>query len=219
MKFPLLKMLRIGLLPSFLKVIYYRLKGADIGRGVHIGLFSIIEAKKIRIGDGSKIAFCSFISVKELILGKRVKISMMVSVDTGILELDDDVVISEQVIIGGTTTPRSKLTMGKRSKLFAQSIVNPSEHIIIGEDTCIGGCSKIFTHGAWLSVLDGFSVNYSKVVIGNRVWIPWNTFIMPGVNIGDEVIVGPCSLVVSSVPPRTYVSGVPAKQVVSDGRF
>ena len=39
---------------------------------------------------------------------------------------------------------------------------------------------KIYTHGAWLSELDGFPVKFSPVRIGNHVWIGLNVTILPG---------------------------------------
>jgi virginiamycin A acetyltransferase len=48
-------------------------------------------------------------------------------------------------------------------------------------------------------------------IIGNDVWIGQNTTILPGVKIGDGVIVGMKSVVGSDVEPYTIVAGNPAK--------
>ena len=48
-------------------------------------------------------------------------------------------------------------------------------------------------------------------IIGNDVWIGQNSTILPGVNIGDGVIIGTKSIVGSNVPPYSIVVGNPAK--------
>ncbi len=50
-------------------------------------------------------------------------------------------------------------------------------------------------------------------VVGNDVWIGYESVIMPGVNIGDGAIVAAKSVVVSNVPPYTIVGGNPAKPI------
>jgi len=56
-------------------------------------------------------------------------------------------------------------------------------------------------------------------VIGNDVWIGYESVIMPGVKIGDGAIIAAKSVVVKDVPPYTIVGGNPAhpiKQRFSD---
>lgn len=48
-------------------------------------------------------------------------------------------------------------------------------------------------------------------VVGNDVWIGMEAVVMPGVTIGDGVIVAARSVVVSDVPDYTIVGGNPAK--------
>lgn len=48
-------------------------------------------------------------------------------------------------------------------------------------------------------------------VIGNDVWIGQNSVILPGVHIGDGVIIGANSVVGGDVAPYTIVVGNPAK--------
>lgn len=48
-------------------------------------------------------------------------------------------------------------------------------------------------------------------VVGNDVWIGYESVIMPGVQIGDGAIVAAKSVVVNNVPPYTIVGGNPAK--------
>ncbi|NDJ18094.1 Vat family streptogramin A O-acetyltransferase [Myxacorys almedinensis A] len=50
-------------------------------------------------------------------------------------------------------------------------------------------------------------------VIGNDVWIGYESVIMPGVEIGDGAIVAAKSVVVSDVSPYAVVGGNPAKLI------
>ncbi len=50
-------------------------------------------------------------------------------------------------------------------------------------------------------------------VIGNDVWIGYDSLIMPGVNVGNGAIVSSRSVVVADVPPYTLVGGNPARAI------
>jgi acetyltransferase-like isoleucine patch superfamily enzyme len=56
------------------------------------------------------------------------------------------------------------------------------------------------------------------IVIGRRCWIGANAVILPGVQLGDGVIVGAGSVVTKSVPANTTVAGVPARPIRIAGR-
>jgi virginiamycin A acetyltransferase len=50
-------------------------------------------------------------------------------------------------------------------------------------------------------------------IIGNDVWLGQNAVVLPGVRIGDGVIIGLNSVVGSDVEPYTIVAGNPAKLI------
>lgn len=50
-------------------------------------------------------------------------------------------------------------------------------------------------------------------VVGNDVWIGQNVTILPGVHIGDGVIIGLNSVVASDIEPYTIVAGNPARMI------
>ncbi|MDR1475893.1 MAG: CatB-related O-acetyltransferase [Holosporales bacterium] len=52
-----------------------------------------------------------------------------------------------------------------------------------------------------------------NTVIGNDVWIGQNATILPGVNIGDGVIIGMNSVVGRDIPPYTVIIGNPARVI------
>ena len=211
MSIPIGKMITVGILPSPLKRAYYRMKGARIGKRVKFGLLSVITAREIEIGDDTRIGPLSFITVRKLRLGKRVRIHSMVAVDTNELSVDDDSAIMEQVVVGGMLTPRSKLVIGKRVKVFPYSFLNPTEPITIDDDVGIGGANYIFTHGSWQSELDGFPVSFGPVHIQRGVWFPWRVFVMPNVTVGEYATIGAGSIITKDIPARSLAAGTPAK--------
>ena len=51
------------------------------------------------------------------------------------------------------------------------------------------------------------------VRIGNDVWIGGNVTILPGVTIGNNVVVAAGAVVTEDVPDNTLVGGVPARKI------
>ena len=52
--------------------------------------------------------------------------------------------------------------------------------------------------------------NKGDIVIGNDVWLGYDSIIMAGVTIGDGAIIGTRALVTKDVEPYTIVGGIPA---------
>lgn len=50
-------------------------------------------------------------------------------------------------------------------------------------------------------------------IVGNDVWLGYESIIMPGVTIGDGAVVGTRSIVTKDVEPYTVVAGSPAKPI------
>jgi virginiamycin A acetyltransferase len=66
---------------------------------------------------------------------------------------------------------------------------------------------------AWAEAMDELTHLPSRgdTVIGNDVWIGFESLIMPGVHIGDGAIIAARSVVTRDVPPYTIVGGNPAQ--------
>lgn len=209
-RIPVKQIVLIGFLPSFFKKIFYKLKGYHIGNNVSIGLGSVVIGKKVSIGDNTKIGFLSVIRANEIELKRFIKIGSMVFIDTEKVYIDDDARISENVIVAGIKYPDSLFSLGKRTIIMEYSYVNPTRPISIGDDSGIGGHCLLFTHGSWLPQIDGFPVTFAPITLGKRVWLPWRVFVMPGVSIGDNVVIGANSLVAKSLPANCLAAGSPA---------
>ncbi len=89
--------------------------------------------------------------------------------------------------------------------------------ITIGSFCQITDGVKVHTHGGagavrrWYPNFDTFG----KVTIGDYVYIGCNSLIMPGVTIGNNVLIAAGSVVTNSVPDNVVVGGNPAKIICS----
>jgi virginiamycin A acetyltransferase len=107
------------------------------------------------------------------------------------------------------------------------------DRLIIGKFCALARGIKFIMNGA-NHKLDGFSTypfqifgnGWEKVtpqigelpykgdtVIGNDVWIGYETVVMPGVQVGNGAIIAAKSVVVSDILPYTIVGGNPAKLI------
>ena len=79
----------------------------------------------------------------------------------------------------------------------------------------IGPNTLITTVGHPLSPLKrrGYMAEAKPVVIGNDVWIGGNVTILPGITIGNNVVVAAGAVVTHDVPDNTLVGGVPARKI------
>ena len=113
---------------------------------------------------------------------------------------------------------------GKPTNIFGENVligdyahIVGNYHLTIGDNVLIA--SRVFisdtSHGNYKNPLPDSplippnqrELHFSKVEIGNNVWIWENVCILPGVKIGDGSIVGAGSVVTKSFPNDVTVSG------------
>lgn len=111
-----------------------------------------------------------------------------------------------------------KIHIGKNVLIDDYSFISSQKNIFIDDETMIAASVYIvdFNHKYPLkkSKKDLVSkkgyVSYD-VKIGKYVWIGTGAIILPGVNIGDNSVVGAGAVVTKNVPPGVVVVGNPAK--------
>jgi lipopolysaccharide O-acetyltransferase len=115
----------------------------------------------------------------------------------------------------------AKLEIGRNMMAYHNLHIGALESVIIGDDVLIASGVYIsdHNHGSYSGEFQSSpfeapvkrSLTSSPVIIGNNVWIGERASILPGVSIGDGVIIGAGSVVTKSLPNFVIAAGVPAK--------
>lgn len=113
---------------------------------------------------------------------------------------------------GSCFEEESSLKIGYWGHLGKGAFINTARPVTIGNEVGLGTGTKLYTHGAYLSTLDGFPVLFAPITIESRVWVPGAT-ITPGVHIGHDTVVGVGSVVTRDLPAGCLAIGVPARPV------
>jgi maltose O-acetyltransferase len=85
-------------------------------------------------------------------------------------------------------------------------------HISIGDNVTIAPHACIFAHDASTKMHLGYT-RIGKVEIGDRVFIGAAAIILPGVKIGNDVVIGAGSVVSGDIPDNVVAYGNPAKVI------
>lgn len=177
----------------YARIIRYRLSGAK-GLCIYASPVLIRGAKNISVGDNVEI-------------GRHARIDAITCYPKSGQQFNPDFRIGNNVVIN------ADCHLGCINKLE------------IGEYTAIGARTIITDHTHGTAELDELNLPprhrklYSKgpVVIGKYVLIGEGCAIMPGVTIGDHVVIGANSVVTKDIPSYSIVAGNPArvlKQVI-----
>ncbi len=125
----------------------------------------------------------------------------------------EEVIFHQDVnILSGTNT-----TLGSGVFVNHGSTIDDRGPITIGDHTMIAAGAILTTHG---HILDDFSQplpfggrTMAPIAIGSNSVIGFRSVVMPGVTIGDRVIVASNSVVTKDIPDRWVVGGAPAKKI------
>lgn len=82
--------------------------------------------------------------------------------------------------------------------------------ITIGDNVILAGYDHILTHS---NILWGIKDEGGPVVIKSGARIGFDVTILPGVTIGENAVIGACSLVNKDIPDNCIAVGVPAKPI------
>ena len=105
-----------------------------------------------------------------------------------------------------------KLIIGKFCMIASNVtfIMNGANHLT---DSITSYPFAIFGHN-WSNAMEGKSYpTKGDTIVGNDVWIDYNSTIMPGIRIGDGAIIAANSTITKDVEPYTIVGGNPAKEI------
>ena len=186
-----------------------------LGDDVTIGEGARIAGGKIVLGDGVVIGRRVDIEVSDrLVVGKGSLIRDGTILHGRKIELGREFYANHDAEFGGGSCfeATSSLKIGYWFHIGSYAMVNTAMPVTIGNEVGLGRFTNLYTHGAYLSMAEGFPVTFGPITLGNRVWLPSAT-VNPGVTIGDDVVVGVGSLVMHDIPSNSLAVGVPAKVV------
>lgn len=168
-----------------------------------------------KISNSSKIHSTAQIKCNSFEIGENCYIGPNVRITCNHFKAGDYLYIPGDVEIGrgGCNGPDSNVTIGNGVGIFEGVVINPSEEVTIGDDVGIGADCLLWTHGAWLNVLDGFPASFKSVSIGSHVWFPARSILLPGCSIGDNCVIGTGSVVTKDIPAGSLAMGSPCKVV------
>jgi acetyltransferase-like isoleucine patch superfamily enzyme len=125
---------------------------------------------------------------------------------------------------GGNVRIGESCFVGEDSRIWSASLVSIGDRVFISHGVNIHdnnshsvSAALRFRHFQQIvstghpSTLE--DVLSAPVVIGDDVWIGFNSTILKGVTIGQGAIIGAASLVVHDVPAYTIVAGTPARVI------
>ncbi|MDY2523007.1 sugar O-acetyltransferase [Weissella confusa] len=109
-----------------------------------------------------------------------------------------------------------QLVLGEDSFINANLQIVSAGKVTIGKHAFTGPNAQFFTpnHHPYNVALRREGWQYDlPITIGNDVWFGGSVIVLPGVTIGDNVVVGAGSVVTKNVPSNTMVAGNPARVI------
>ena len=113
------------------------------------------------------------------------------------------------------------VTIGERCRLLGvgSSTFGSEPYLIsLGDHVTVTSNVRFVTHdgGVWVLRDEEPSIDvFGRIVVGSNVFIGLSTIILPGVTIGDNVVIGAGSVVNRDIPANSVAAGVPARVVSS----
>lgn len=111
--------------------------------------------------------------------------------------------------------------MGNDCQVFNNVGFGSEPYLVqLGSKVKITNGTQFITHDGGMEVLRNLESLpnadfFGQIIIGNNVFIGNRTMILPGVTVGDNVVIGAGSIVTKDIPNDSVCAGVPAKVIRS----
>lgn len=119
---------------------------------------------------------------------------------------------------------KNNLRVGRHLRIFEYGNIQLGNRVALGSYTQLANYAMIeigddFLSASNLTIYTGthdpvtLIPEVFPVRIGSRVWCGTHVTILPGVSIGDDVVIGAGSVVIQDIPSNSLVVGVPARVI------
>nr|WP_094571377.1 acyltransferase [Mucilaginibacter xinganensis] len=148
--------------------------------------------------------------------------------DKSKIEIDENSHIKGELTVykhGGRIKIGKYCFVGENTKIWSAKNISIGDRVLIAHNVNIHDCNDHpidanERHQHYKSILttghaDDIALNEKEIIIGDDVWIGFNSTILKGVTIGQGAIVGACSVVTKDIPAHTIVAGNPARIIKS----
>ena len=109
-----------------------------------------------------------------------------------------------------TMTSRAQVQLGNACG-FSGTVIAAFKQVVLGDEV-ICGANTLITDSDWHPE-DPRSGLPLPVIIGNHVWLGVNATILKGVRVGDNSVIGACSVVTHDIPADVIAAGNPCKVI------
>lgn len=111
-----------------------------------------------------------------------------------------------RIQIPWNVTLHDRSCLGDRANLYSLGEIEIGVRAIVAQEAylCTGSHDLTVAH---------LPLQVAKITIGDDAFVGARAFVLPGISLGREAIVGACSVVTRNVPPRTLVAGNPARVI------
>ncbi|MDZ7261430.1 MAG: DapH/DapD/GlmU-related protein [candidate division KSB1 bacterium] len=191
-------------------------QGTRIGNGVRIDDNTVIgkqpmRAKRSIFKDEKSLPPTEI--GDSCLIGAQAVIYAGAIIATGVLIADtaairENVTIGEYTIVGRGVTVENLTKIGKKCKLETGCYITAYSEI---EDYCFIAPKVTTTNDNFLGRTQERFKHFKGVTVRKGGRIGGGAVILPGIEIGEDAVVGAGSVVTRNVPPRQIVVGVPAK--------
>ncbi|WP_169780743.1 acyltransferase [Croceibacterium atlanticum] len=112
----------------------------------------------------------------------------------------------------GISVVAGRISIGARSYINRQCLLDARGGIEIGENTLVGPRVSFLTatHPVMPDTPRAGPVVYESITVGSNAWIGAAATLLPGCEVGDGCVVAAGSIVRGKLAPNTLHAGVPA---------
>ncbi|MFZ3132384.1 MAG: acyltransferase [Desulfosporosinus sp.] len=111
----------------------------------------------------------------------------------------------------------SGMNIGEHCQIFSRVSFGSEPYLIkLGDNVRVTAGVTFITHDGGIYVLRNLNLlenadYFGRITVGNNVFIGVHSIIMPGVNIGDNCVIGAGSIVTKDIPSNSVAAGAPAR--------